>query len=67
MVMKDTFFFQSPIGGADSGLGTVTRNQARGVYHQSHPQDGECKTTLVRPGANQTYGDGIGQKSANSQ
>lgn len=66
MVMKDTFS-NSPIGGADSGLGTVTRNQARGVSHQSHPHDGECKMTLVRPGANQTYGDGIGQKSANSQ
>ena len=55
------------MGGADSGLGTVTRNQARGVSHQSHPHDEECKMALVRPGANQTYGDGIGQKSTNSQ
>ena len=64
--MKHTFVF-CQLEAQTAELGTVTRNQARGVSHQSHPHDEECKMALVRPGANQTYGDGIGQKSTNSQ
>ena len=66
MVTKDTFYF-CQLEAKTAGLVQQHETKLGGASHQSHPHDEECKMALVRPGANQTYGDGIGQKSTNSQ